>query len=80
MSCIITGTINYGIQHTLEDVFASTTAAQTVNWLDHSTLASKTASADGNYAFPIRALHFKVNSVTTGATVVFTVIQGRMQG
>ena len=72
----ITGTINWGVQHTLEDIFASSTAGQTVNWLNHSSLASKTASADGNYAFPIRALRFIMTSVTDGATVSFSIIEG----
>lgn len=76
ISVVITGTINYGIQHTLEDVFSSTTAAQTVNWLDHASLASKTASADGSYTYPVRAIRFKTTSVTNGATVSVTFIQG----
>lgn len=74
--CVITGTINYDVEHTLEDVFSST-IPQSLNWLDHSTIAAKTASSDGNYAFPVRAVRFKTNSVTNGATVSFTVINGR---
>lgn len=72
----ITGTINYDVQHTLDDIFASTTATQTANWFDHSSIAAKTASSDGNYAFPIRAVRMLVNSVTNGATVSFTILQG----
>lgn len=72
----ITGTINYDVQHTLDDIFASTTAAQTANWFDHSTIAAKTASSDGNYAFPVRAVRLMVNSVTNGATVSFNILQG----
>lgn len=72
----ITGTINYDVQHTLDEIFASTTAAQTANWFDHSTIAAKTASSDGNYAFPIRAVRLMVNSVTNGATVSFNILQG----
>lgn len=72
----ITGTINYDVQHTLDDIFASPTAHQSANWFDHSSIAAKTASSDGNYAFPIRAVRLLVNSVTNGATVSFTILQG----
>jgi hypothetical protein len=73
----ITGTINYTVQHTLDEIFASTTAAQTANWFNHSTVASKTASSDGNYAFPVRAIRLMINSVTNGATVSFNILEGR---
>lgn len=72
----VTGTINFDVQHTLDDIFESTTAAQNARWFDHSTIAADTASVDGNYAFPIRAIRFLTNSVTTGATVVFSILQG----
>lgn len=72
----ITGTINWDIQHTLDDIFESTTAAQDAKWFDHADLAGETTSGDGNYAFPIRAIRFLTNSVTTGATVRMNIIQG----
>jgi hypothetical protein len=74
--CIITGTINYDVEHTVENVFGST-VPQSLNWLDHSSIVAKTASSDGNYAFPVTGVRFKTNSVTNGATVSFTVAQGR---
>lgn len=69
----ITGTINYDIQHTLDEIFDS---SATINWFDHASMAAKTASADGNYAFPIRAIRLLINSVTTGATVSMNILQG----
>lgn len=73
--CIISGTVSYGLQHTLEDVFAGPNN-QSLNWLDHSTIVTKAASADGNYAFPVKAVRFKTNTVTNGATVTVTIAQG----
>lgn len=70
----ITGTINVTVQHTFEDPFSSTFNAYTATWLDHSSLASKTADTDGNYAFPCRAVRLKVNSSSSGSCV-FTIIQ-----
>lgn len=76
MECIVTGTINYKVQHTLENVFGTTNPSTALNWLDHSTITAKTASTDGNYAFPVRAVRFVVNTVTNGATVTFTIVEG----
>lgn len=72
----ITGTINFDVQHTLDDVFASVAASQAANWFDHSSIAADTATVDGNYAFPIRAIRFLTNTVTDGATVQFNILQG----
>ena len=44
--------------------------------MDHSSLAAKTADADGNYAAPVRAIRILINSLTAGATIKVTLIQG----
>lgn len=73
VAVVVTGTINWDLQHTLDEVFDS---SATINWFDHASLAGETASGDGNYAFPIRAVRMLINSVTTGATVSMNVLQG----
>ena len=73
IAVVISGTINYDIQHTLDEIFDS---SATINWLDHASMAAKTASSDGNYAYPVRAIRLLINSVTTGATVSMNVLQG----
>jgi hypothetical protein len=73
----ISGTANVTVQHTFDDPFASgfnQYATAGVTWVDHSSLASKTASTDGNYAFPCRAIRLKVNSSASG-TAALTIIQ-----
>lgn len=70
----ISGTINYDVQHTFDDIF--NVAASAVSWFDHSSIAAKTADADGNYAFPVRAIRLLLNSLTTGATIELFVLQG----
>lgn len=72
---VVSGTVNYTIQHTFDDIFD---AAVTPTWFSHPTLASLAANADGNYAFPIRAVKVLVNSGTGSATA--TVIQAGMPG
>jgi hypothetical protein len=69
-SVVVSGTVNYTVQHTFDDVFD---AAVTPTWFNHPTVASQTVSADGNYAFPVRAVKVLVNSGSGTAT--FTVIQ-----
>jgi hypothetical protein len=72
---VVSGTVNYTIQHTFDDVFDSTV---TPTWFNHPSLTAQAVSADGNYAFPIRAVKILVNSGTGSATA--TVIQAGIAG
>lgn len=69
----ITGTVNYTVQHTFDDIQSTTEPT----WLDHATLAGDTASGDSNYAFPVNAIRLKINSGTGSS--VFSVVQGHDQ-
>lgn len=72
---VVSGTVNYTIQHTFDDIFNS---AVTPVWFSHPTLAGLTANADGNYAFPVRAIKILVNSGAGTATA--TIVQAGMPG
>lgn len=72
----ISGTINYTVQHTFGNVYTTANPAQGT-WVAHSTIASKTADTDGNYAFPVMGTRLSVNSSTSGATAAFTILQGQ---
>lgn len=72
MGLVITGVGTYKVQHTFDNVQDS---AVTPTWFDHSTLTGKTASADGNYAFPIRAIRLTCTAFTSGGGTL-TIIQG----
>ena len=72
IGCELTGTANYTIQHTFDDVM--NTAFESLVWLSNSGLTSKSATADGNYAFPVRGISLLMNSGT--GTVVTNIIQG----
>lgn len=54
---IVTGTVNYTIQHTFDDP-----AVGFSTWFSHPTIASLAANADGNYAFPVTGIKVLVNS------------------
>jgi hypothetical protein len=69
----VTGTINYTVQHTFDDVFAPNFDPTTAVWFDHPTIASQAVNKDGNYAFPVAAIRLKNNS--GGGTAVMTIIQ-----
>lgn len=49
---IVTGTVNYTVQHTFDDVWARDFNPATAVWFDHDDIAGETANQDGNYAFP----------------------------
>lgn len=74
LGCVVSGggTLTYKVQHTFDDIQDSTV---TPTWFDHETITGKTASDDGNYAFPVRAVRLNVTAYTNGS-VTMTVIQG----
>lgn len=67
---VITGVGTYKVQHTFDDPDASPA------WFDHSVVTGKTASIDGNYAFPIRAMRLTCTAYTSGSGTL-TILQGR---
>ena len=70
---LVSGTATYSVQHTFDDVFDS---AVTPVAFQNSGINAATASADGNYAFPVRAVRL---SVTAGSSpvVAMTILQGQ---
>ena len=74
-SVVVSGTVNYTVQHTFDDIF---NASITPTWFNHPSITSQTSSQDGNYAFPIRAIRVTVNSGSGTATL--TSIQAGMPG
>jgi hypothetical protein len=73
LSVRVTGTVDYTIQYTFDDVFASGYLPASGNWVDHPSLTNKTATLDSNIAYPVTATRIKLNSGT--GSCVFTVIQ-----
>jgi hypothetical protein len=73
LSVTVTGTVNYTVQYTFDNVQASDWTAATGNWVDHPSLTSKTGSLDSNLAYPATAVRIALNSGS--GSVRFTVIQ-----
>lgn len=72
IGCVVpSGTLTYKVQHTFDDIYDSSV---TPTWFDHASITGKTASSDGNYAFPVRAVRLNVTAYTSGS-VVMTVLQ-----
>lgn len=69
----VTGTVTYTVQHTFDDVYAPGFVPASATWYSHSTVAGATASADGNYAFPVRGI--RVNITAGTGSVIATVLQ-----
>lgn len=65
---IVSGTVNYTVQHTFDDPAVGFTT-----WFPHPTIASLSANADGNYAFPVTGIRLTVNS--GGGTATLKMIQ-----
>lgn len=69
----ISGTINYTVQQTMQNVLEPGVVPYSLQWQDHDTVASVTADANDNYIVPISAVRFKVNSFSAGATAKLTI-------
>lgn len=65
---VVTGTVNYTVQHTFDDPAVGFTT-----WFDHPTILGLAANADGNYAFPVSGIRVLVNS--GGGSVTMNLIQ-----
>lgn len=71
LGAVVNGTVTYDIEHTFDDVFNSDVTPVAFK---HSTLVTKSANADGNYAFPIRAV--RINNTAGTGTTTLTILQG----
>jgi len=61
---VVSGTVNYTVQHTFDDPATGFTT-----WFSHPTIANKTDNQDGNYAFPVTGIKLLVNSGDGTATM-----------
>ena len=68
IGCVVTGTVNYTIEHTFENVLAAGFSAGSATWFPNSGITSKTANTDGNYAYPVNGIRLTVNSGTGTVT------------
>ena len=67
---ITTGPATYTVQHTFDDPFDPNFSAGSATWYPHATLAAQTANADGNYAYPPRAVRLNVTALTAGSVTM----------
>lgn len=78
LGVVVTGTVNYTVQHTFDDPFAEGFNPATATWFNHPTLASLVANSDSNYAAPPRAVRIIRNSGTGSARL--TLVQAGATG
>ncbi len=76
VTVIITGTINYTVQHTMDDIQNPLTPVP-YNWLPHDDpdLVNATTSNDGNFIAIPAATRVIINSYSNGATLQFQIYQ-----
>ncbi len=71
IGCVVSGTVNYTIQHTFDDI--TTLGAANCTWFPHdnSDLVAQTANANDNFDFPCTAARILMNSGTGTVTATF---------
>lgn len=67
------GNVTFSVQHTFDDVQNS---AVTPTAFTHADVSLKTASIDGNYAYPVKAVRLAFVSASGSADCTITVLQG----
>jgi hypothetical protein len=72
-------TLTYTVEHTFDDIYAPTFNAATAVWYSNTGLSAKTASDNGNYAFPVMAVRLNVTAYTSGSATM-TVLQAGSPG
>jgi len=65
----ITGVGTYKVEHTFDNI--QTDASPTA--FTHETLTGVTASDDGNYAFPVRAVRLTCTAFTSGSATLMII-------
>jgi hypothetical protein len=73
LSVLVTGTVDYTVQYTFDNVFASNYVPASGNWVDHPSLTAQTTTKDSNIAYPVQGIRIKCNS--GAGTARFTIIQ-----
>ena len=76
---VISGTLDYTVQHTFDlpqNSYGTSSWDADAIWLSTDGLSAKTATDNGNYAFPVMGSSLIFNSYTSG-TVKFSVTQGQ---
>lgn len=66
----VVGTVNFTVQYTSDDVFASGFVDGSASWTDHPSMTSKTVNTDSNLAYPASALRIRINSGTGSTTMI----------
>jgi len=56
----VTGTVNYTVQYTFDDIFGGAPGA--FNWINFTTLTAQTANNNGTLISPVRAVRLLTNS------------------
>jgi hypothetical protein len=62
LSVLVTGTVNYTVRYTYDDVFAKNYDPATGNWTPHPSLTTQSTTLDSNIAYPVRGIQLVVNS------------------
>lgn len=73
LSVVVTGTVDYTVQYTFDDVFANGYNPSSGNWTPHPSLTNKATTLDSNIAYPVRGIRVILNSGS--GTIKLTIIQ-----
>lgn len=76
VAIIVTGTINFTVQETFDDLFSTNNSLDSLAWFDVTALAAKTANTRSPLTVGATGMRVVVNSYTDGAALRILVSQG----
>ena len=80
--CVVTGGVNYTVQHTGDDI--TNLGANACTWFPHNNadLVNATSNQNDNFSFPVSASRVVINSLSTSGigSVTLTSIQAGSAG
>lgn len=79
VAVVVTGTVNFTVQHTYQDPLAAGFTAAGAIWFDNTNGTAKTANTEVVYSAPVKAIRIKQNSGngSTSGLVLQTGMPGR---
>lgn len=75
IQCHVTGTVNYTVQYTLDDVYSAAQIAAGLTWQPMTGMTNLTANATGELTLPCTAVSILINSYLSTSQVAATFIQ-----
>lgn len=76
VGCIVNSSaVTYAVEHSFDDYMADGYVSSAATWFQNSGITAQSTNANGNYAFPVRAIRLNVSAGSSTGTVTMILLQ-----